>query len=328
MKRNLLLGLIAISMPMVWAGCGDKDEDEFARREESRGAEPRHKLAMKYSPGAWKTVQTMDQTVGVGDRTQKSEMTMHMLTRVSQPGPDGTKTATMRFTRMVAKQPGLHMDSDRIAPNNGGRNPAERAMASVMTALLGAEIQMRVSAKNEITEVKGLSAMWDRMAAGMGPTERQLLNAMKEGLNDDTMRRLADMSYMLPDEPVGKGAIWHGDLDLPIPIVGAMEMQLEMELLRFEEDGGRKTAVIAVTGRASSDEPTTTDMGGGKVRVTRMRLDQTGTMRFDVEQGMVTRQQVKQTGQIDMEATRGGETKEQTVELDQTITTAVTPAEE
>lgn len=283
MNRRLLLSLIVSAL----AGS-------------SLHAEP-VSLKLQWQPGK-KYVHQHDtqvkqqMTVPGAPAPMDQEMSMQQVVAVAvRPGAEAeARQLEMEFVsiKQDMNMNGQKISFDSSAPEKDSSNP----MAAAMSGLVGAKITATAALDGQITDVKGLSELSEKM----GPAGKAA-----PMLNDEMFKQMmSGMSNLLPPKPVSVGDKWPSEISMPMPGVGTMQMNIESTFQGTEERDGRDCAVIVSTGTMTmkaDEKPNAMNM---KLLATEGKI--TGKTWFDPAIGMMVANEMTQDADISIEVTPPG----------------------
>ena len=326
MMRRVFVPSLALLIAAAAAGCSA----DRGKRKDSSGSEPRVRLQMRYPPGRYSMVRTMDLSMQVEtkleDKEQRQEMKMQMALELSldvkAPDAAGVTVVTMGFDRIKQDVDGgpikLSFDTKDKA------SLASHPVARFYGQLLGAKLVMRLDQNGKPLGVAGMDALWDRIAAA-DPTIARQAPQLKEQFNDKAMSGMISQEMALfPNQPVGVGGVWHAQPSLPVPMLGPTDCKYECELTKLEDTPKGKTATIEtyalMTGK--SGQPTVGPMGA---RIDTADMEFTGTMKLNAATGLMQHYAVDVEGSLSVTAGPDKQQTTTTTKIDGTVEMRVTP---
>jgi len=305
--------VLAILLSMSQMQCSGKDDGPIRDEEPSNGSEPRVSLSIKYPPGKYEMVQSQDMntkgTVRVGKRkqAQNSNQKMTQWAEINvTPDADGKSTMIMEFKRIRQETKGGPMSGvlDTADPGSLAGNPAAR----VFTAMTGARIAMKCDANGKVTDVSGMNDMWDRIGRE-DPQFRPMVAQLKKTLGDKNMGDLINKSQeYLPKGPVGLGAIWYTQFNMPVPIVGDMGCEAKCKLINLKKSAAGQIATIEMRAKLTSKGSQTTELGPGSLKVNSMNMTIKGQMELNVDTGLMSKQSTTIDGTMSATVQSQGQT--------------------
>ncbi len=338
-RRAVAIGLVLVALTVAgtltssaWrerVGTDGWHFAQFRRRAESPGSEPRIELRQKFPPARYEMVasevtDTVMRMKGETEVSHSSETTWFDI-RSSQPDASGATTCVMKIKRITQSDEDGSFDTDD--PASVRRNPTGR----VFSPMLGREFVLKFGPDWELVSASGLDEMWDALAdaaeaetPGSGEFVRKQL---KESLGDEGARRFLHLAYeMMPDKPVGVGAIWHRKESVKVPFAGIVRSDSELELTGIEETSDGKVAHIATTSGMRSSKGAETVLGPVSMTFRSMDLRQKATTRLNVDTGLLLYSESKASGGMRF-IVRGpdGKRASGTMELSMTEETSVRP---
>ncbi|MDP6635193.1 MAG: DUF6263 family protein [Phycisphaerae bacterium] len=328
-RKATVWTILAAVMSMSQMQCS-KSDAPIRDEEASNGSEPRVKLVAKYPPGTYEMIQIQDMTtkgtVRAGDRKQKisskQKMTQWVDINVTPAAAGSTKLA-MDFKRIRQETTGGPASGviDTSDPASLSGNPG----AKVFSALLDAEITMDCDADGKVSNVSGMSAIWDRIGR-QDPQMRQMAQQLKKTLGDKAMGKMISMSQdFMPKEPVGAGAVWYADFSMPIPMAGDMGCEAKCKLIELKTNpAGENIAVIEMKARMTSKGGETTQIGPGSMKIDALKMTIKGRMDLNTDNGMMSKQSMDIDGSMSVKVEAQGQTITTDAEITGTQSTTFT----
>jgi hypothetical protein len=299
-------------------------------KKDNPGQEPRYRLGVKYPPGRYACVMQVKQRVSGAGQKQDGTQTLHMDVHVSQPDEAGNKTITMAYSRVKMGEGALSMDSDdfKDEPAETGADgfaPASPAtlQKEVIRRLLAARLTVVVDSGGKVIRAEGLNRLWDDLAE-MNPMLAGMASQFKQTMGNEAVKDMLGQEAMLPGHPVGKGAVWHGEIAQPVPMAGKVTAEMEFELIGIDRTPEGRIAVISFTGELASEGDKPFRVGPVAFQVLDMEMRQKGQVQFNIETGMFVSQTINMKGQMEIKFIAGGRKETHTFELDQTAEATLT----
>ncbi len=264
-------------------------------------------LKPKFQPGThWLTnFSNIQQTIKMGDQTMEQTINMMMVMKmdISEADAEGNRTAKLTYERIVQNmdmmggQMKMSFDSDK--PDNNS------PLAMAMKPLTGAVFTMTIDKNHKITEVKG----FEELVADMqkkNPQAANMLKQMEDSFSGDQLKQMIGQSAQgMPEKPVAVEESWQQKIEMPMPQIGEMELNIDYVLEDIVEKEGRKLAEITFKGKGDlKDIEKNANM---PMAFSKMKIDQEGRMFFDVEKGQATRTELNQTMQMVAKAVGGNQ---------------------
>ncbi|MEX0876379.1 MAG: DUF6263 family protein [Phycisphaerales bacterium] len=229
------------------------------------------------APVRYVTVQdsTQEQSIQGQNMTSDTSVTTHTTVRLLEANEDGSillgnTTDRVEFSLNV---PGMEVDYDSANPQDRAKlsNPTVASMAGTV----GLDIHLLVASDGTILDVPNIGDLQKAVAAMEDPTAQAGAAAVT---NKDTVMATQEMQFkLLPQEAVEPGDTWKREFKVPFPF-GEMTTSFDLTLDSVE-DG---IASISITGSMSMpqivEQQVTMTMSDAKV---------TGSMRFDIDDGVV-----------------------------------------
>ena len=253
-------------------------------------------LKLKYLPGTYVTTMKTSQEqqiTGPQKITQTVSMTMVMEMTVDKASDNGQQIhVTYKRIAQAIKGGPVEMAYDS-ADKKGGD---EKNPMAILGNMVDAAIDVTLDADGKVTKVKGMNEIFDKMAKD----NPMMGDQMKKSMGDKTVTEMFDGARRnLPDKPVAVGDKWECTQKVDSPMGGAMDIKTVYTLKKIESADGHKVAIIDVAGGTSVK-----DAGDKKPDddATKPKLDiqQTGTMKVNVETGQATESNIDQDMSMDM----------------------------
>ncbi|MBS3820241.1 MAG: hypothetical protein GVY16_06160 [Planctomycetes bacterium] len=275
MKRAILSVLIACLLTTLPLGCGRK------RKEDNPGSEPRYLLELKWPAGTYDVDAdvTLDQKIDADQMDANIVFTMNMDGEMqANPADEANhrKLAVM-ITSMKGKFAGMPMvgdlsfDTTRPAPKQAPQPGMSERPAAMMHRMMS-----DVCTKPFTITV---DADWNVISRGGMENLSPMLqeNPAFDRLGEQTW---LDVAQLLPDHPVGKGAVWHNMIRRDVPPGGMVEIDAECELTDIRDTSHGKVAVIAYTGYIDDASMQTPD-----ANIDSMDMEIRGELHFTIDGG-------------------------------------------
>ncbi len=263
-------------------------------------------LKAGYEPGTYVMTMTMNMdgatTMPTG-QAMSQKMTMMMVTEMEVGAADeqGTKKMRVTFKRVAqsVSAAGQSISYDSAAPEGG--NPM---LATTLGVMLDKPMEMKLGADGKVVEVSGMDKMWDAMAAE-NPRMAPMLSNMKQRFGDSYLSNMMDWSHrMMPDKPVAVGQDWDASIEMPIPMLGQVQVKQKCNLKELKDTPQGQVAVIAFTSEMQKEGGEEVEMGTPvSMTVDKAKISQAGTMEMMVASGMPLNYGADQSSAITMTMT-------------------------
>ena len=248
---------------------------------------------LKFNPKAgtkYKVEMVTNSTTGQEMMGQKTEMNsiseMTMLYEIAKAdGADKEIKITFERMKTAQKAGGQEMVMDTQNPDTS--NPGSRMLG----AMMGSEFLLTINAKGEVTSVKGMDAMMNKVMAANASADTamrvQLTAGMKSFMSDDILKDMMEQSFkFFPDDKVGQGESWKKDMVISKPM--PMNITSNFTLKNVASNIAKLDVASVITPGKGGME-----MMGMTIE-TEMNGTQSGTMDVDVETGMALNTDIKQ----------------------------------
>jgi hypothetical protein len=200
--------------------------------------------------------------------------------------PDGSASMTLTTdrVRIVMDSPVFKLEFDSKDPKDP-TGPAA-ALAPVFRAMVGVPIEMKMSGRGQISDVKVPPKLLDALKnAGPGGAAATNSLASEEGIKT-TMSRA---SLVLPEEAVAPGKSWKSNVELPAPPMGTMALDSTYTYKGPATQDGHKVEKVDLATKVDlkpSDNP--------QVTVKVKSQDNQGAFYFDNADGYLRGSEVNQ----------------------------------
>lgn len=235
------------------------------------------------------------------------EMTMEMT--VSQPDAKGNKRMIIQFTKyktaMSAR--GESGSYSSTQPDDEGKEP----WASVVKAMLAAEITATVAPDGSISNVKGFDEAFSTVSDDT--KSAALKNYMKSFFSEDGLIKLMldGDRKMLPREPVAIGQEFKNTAKMVVPKVGEVDLTVEGKVVAIDKTD--KGLIATIDHKAKIDRKILTTEPGATTKplknaLKQFTMSQNGHGKFNVDIGQTTEQKSEQVMDMEVETPEGGGT--------------------
>jgi hypothetical protein len=283
---------------------------EQSPKPDSLGVEPRIRLIQKFPPGKYRleVIQTMT-VKGIltaeSSRVKTSESQEKWWYEIdaSEPDASGQTTCIATFKRIISSDSeGSSYDTDD--PYSLSPYDFEQIIRKIM---VNKQYIFKLGQDGSIVSVEGLDRLWDsisnevsrevakldpmnaRRAAQVGRQVVQQLKQEADALGDkDYIKSLFELVYdIMPDQPVGVGAVWHKVTSENIPLFGAAEHSDEFTLREIEQNAGMRIAHITCVGSIRQEQGKKTQLGPVSMTINNAHSKRKGEIQLNVDTGLV-----------------------------------------
>lgn len=253
-----------------------------------------YRLGKKY----YQTMEMVqDTTIPMGPQPIKQHMTMTMeMSTAVTPHEDGSrKRLKVKYERMAMK---MTMNEQEMGFDSAKPEEDAAGLGKGMSGMVGKELRVLVSAKDEVLELENADEVLAGAGAGMG----QMFN--KESMTD--MMRQATLKG-LPAHPVKPGDSWPFDYTMKMQPIGSVSVKGTYTLKKLAPHNGVPSAEIAMDATMSLDPGATAsaDKTGPGAMMAAMGMKLSGgkiggTIWFDPALGMARETLIDQEMEISM----------------------------
>jgi len=182
--------------------------------------------------------------------------------------------------------PAITYDSDDTASNSS--NPA----LAGFSAIKGCSFTMTISPSGEMTNIKGVNEMFDKMFSAIGgsdPSFEATKDALKKQFGEDNIKHTFGSSFnIFPDHGINIGEIWEKDMKMGGTYPLLMKNKYQLKEIK---DG---KALLDVNSELLSDKNSKgMEVMGVKLSYD-LKGDQKGTSELDTASGLVTKATLEQ----------------------------------
>jgi hypothetical protein len=285
MNKNLVLIGATLALSLTVAGCNKSGKlDKPSTFKTPTGPV---ELKLKFPQGE-RIVQDMDMTQtsemtipGQPEPTkQGTTMGMQYGLTVLQAAPDGGHEVEMEFlsARMKTTTAGrteLDYDSAR-KPTPGKRNPLD----NIYGKIVGSKIRFFLNATNGVERVEGVDEMMTRLQSGTTPAS---LAPLKSIYTEGYFKQLMQANQYMPSKPVQPGDTWPIQVQVPVGMMGNLQLNYDFTFKSWEMHGKRNCARLEFSGLITSTPNTNASPTGMTINI--LGGDSSGTSWFDPEIG-------------------------------------------
>jgi len=287
MNKNLFLIGSALALGLASIGCNKSGK----LGESSTFTPPSGPVELKLKwPQGERIVQDMDmkQTMVMSIPGQsapmKQDTTMgqsYGLT-VLQATPDGGHELEMDFlsARMGSTMGGKKMlDYDSTKkPTAGKPDP----LAGIYGKIVGSKVRFFLDATNGVERVEGIDEMMSRLQTGATPAD---LAPLKSMYNEGYFKQMMSANRYMPPKAVQPGDTWPVHIEIPMGMMGTLELDYTFTFKSWEMHGKRNCARLEFDGSIKSKPDTNASPTGMSINIT--GGDSSGISWFDPDLGIV-----------------------------------------
>jgi RNA polymerase sigma factor (sigma-70 family) len=166
-----------------------------------------------------------------------------------------------------------------VSYNSSQNSPADPNNPGALLGLVvNAPLEYDVDAASVAQKIAGLDQFSKQVAAGK-PDQQVLFHQL---FNEDTLKQYVSFGLGLPGHPVKIGESWSAKIDQPSN-AGDLTLNMEFTFKNWESHSDRRCAHFTITGRVSSNNPSTATGAAIEIK----KGDITGDFWFDPVLGMV-----------------------------------------
>jgi hypothetical protein len=264
-------------------------------------------LRLNLKPGQTYTLsqtthQEINQTIGGNPQTMKQAFTFTYSFKPSKVDPDGTIHGTYKHDAITVKMqgPGGQVDYD----SSRDKEPPTNPMAKPFAALVGKELQVVMTPRGEVKELKGADEILAAVLESMGDLPEQVRATAKQQMESQfgeaaMKESFEQMTAIYPKDPVAVGESW----DVEHRVTAGMPMVINTTYTLKSLDGGRATLDFKGTAKTDPDAP------AGIVPGAKFSLEgtQTGSLALDQATGWIASGTLKQAMDGKMSVDVGGQ---------------------
>jgi len=286
MNKNLVLIGATLALSLTLVGCNKSGK----LGESSTFTTPAGPVELKLKwPQGERIVQDMDlkQTSEISipgqpaPMTQDTTMGMEYGLTVLQANPDGGHEVEMEFlsARMKTAMAGrTTLDYDSTSKSTTGRpNP----LNGIYGKIVGSKIRFFLDATNGVERIEGVDEMMSRLQAGATPAD---LAPLKSMYTEGYFKQLMQANQFMPPKPVQPGDTWPVQIEMPLGMMGNLELNFDFTFTSWEMHGKRNCARLEFTGTIKSTPDTNASPTGMSINI--LGGDSSGISWFDPDIGM------------------------------------------
>lgn len=282
-KTRLFVSTIAVMLAVVAVGCGKTNKINTPSTQAAPPAAGPVQLTIKWTPGEHivqeiEIKQNMESVMPGLPAPMKTEMNIGQkisLTVVSAD-PDGGHQLELQFLSVSldgeagGKKLAFDSDKDQAA---GSTDPVGQTMGK----LVGVKLQYFLDASNKVVRIEGIDDLLSRFSGAASAS-------LKSMFTEDYFKRMMDTTLYLPPNAVQPGDSWPVKIELPMGLIGTMNMDYTSTFKGWDTHGKRNCALIEVAGKMQI-EPNAS--GSQRMSISVHNGTSSGMIWFDPEFGTV-----------------------------------------
>jgi RNA polymerase sigma factor (sigma-70 family) len=174
-----------------------------------------------------------------------------------------------------------------VSYDSSQNSPADpNSPAALLGLVVGAPLEYDVNARGIVQKIEGLDQFSKQIAAAK-PMQQILFHQL---FNENLLKQYASFGIGLPSHPVKIGESWSVKTDMDSN-AGNLALNMEYTFKNWESHSERRCAHFTITGRISSNNPSTATGAAIEIR----KGDVTGDMWFDPALGMIVDTETSQS---------------------------------
>ena len=251
------------------------------------------------------TKQQITQTIAGNAQEMSQTFTFTYSFKPSKVEADGTIRGTYKYDAVAVKMqsPAGPVEYDSARDKAAPANP----MAKPFAALVGKELQVAMTPRGEIKEVKGadkiLAAVLESMGDLPAPVREMAKGQMEAQFGEAALKEnFEQMTAIYPEKPVAVGESW----DTEQKITAGMPMTVNTKYTLKSLSGGKATLDVSATMKTDPDAPSGI-LPGAKFG---LEGTQTGSLVVDQATGWIESGAIKQSMDGKMSMDVGGQQME------------------
>jgi len=312
---------------------------------DSLGSEPRVRLRQQFPPGKYEMIrtETHKSVFNIEGRTVTTNESRSKWYEVDASDPDaaGQTTCTAAMKRMKSTDSqGRSYDTDD--PDSLRANEVEQMISKIM---LNQKFVFKFGQDGKLVSVSGLDRLWDSISNGVSSevvkaypmaAQRadqiswQVVQQFKQEVDaigeKGYIQSMLGLVYdIMPDQPVGVGAVWHKVTSEKTPFIGAARINGEYELGEIVQTSEGKIAHITCVGTVKQDESKSTQFGPMSMTFNKTDLRQKGEIQLDVDTGLMMSSRMEVDGEMEASVIARGRNIATNMQINQATETTTRP---
>ncbi|MHC4115948.1 MAG: DUF6263 family protein [Planctomycetota bacterium] len=290
---------------------------EPSPKADSPGSEPRVTLRQQFPPGKYGIIQTETHksVLAIEGRTVTTNESRSKWYEIdaSEPDASGKTTCIVTIKRMKSTDSqGGSYDTDN--PDSLRASDLEQMISKVW---LNQKFVFKLGQDGKLANVSGLDRLWDSIGDGVSNEVAKANPMAAQRAAEKVVQQLkqevdvmGDKAYVqsmlglvddiMPDQPVGAGAVWHKVTSEKTPFIGAAKISAEYELREIEQTSEGKIAHITCVSSIEQDESKRTQFGPMSMTFDKTDLRQEGEIQLNVDTGLIVNGRMEVHGEMEM----------------------------
>ena len=171
------------------------------------------------------------------------------------------------------------MDYDSTKkPTAGKPDP----LAGIYGKIVGSKVRFFLDATNGVERVEGIDEMMSRLQTGATPAD---LAPLKSMYNEGYFKQMMSANRYMPPKAVQPGDTWPVHIEIPMGMMGTLELDYTFTFKSWEMHGKRNCARLEFDGSIKSKPDTNASPTGMSINIT--GGDSSGISWFDPDLGIV-----------------------------------------
>jgi len=200
----------------------------------------------------------------------------------------------------------------------------------VMKAMLKQSFVWELDGNDNVVAATGMDGFYGevlRSAPVRGPDVEASVSEMRAHLGNTCLKQfLRPLGPLMPEKPVGIGAIWHARIAADHPFLGRATLDSELELIDVESGKDGAVAVIKSHSLAHAKDREIS-LGGARTSATHVDQEVEAVIRLDLGTGLVAERSVAMDGIYELEVrTPEGDSRTATARSTMTSKSWIMPA--
>jgi len=285
MNKNLL-PIIALALSLPLAGCNKSGK----LNEPSTFKPPTGPVELKLK---WPVGERVEQEMDMKMKSEtslpgqpapmKQDMTMGQTygMTVLQATPDGGHEVEMEF---LSARMGMKMgDKTLLDYDSSKKAAADKAnpVADMFGKIVGSKIRFFLDATNAVERIEGVDDMINRLSAGTSP---EAMAPLKSMFSEGYFKQMMSANRFLPSQAVQPGDTWPVQMEMPLGVMGTMQMHYDFTFEKWEMHGKRNCARLEFSGTIQTKPDANAKPGGMSFSI--QDGNTTGVSWFDPDLGI------------------------------------------
>jgi hypothetical protein len=241
---------------------------------------------------------------GMDNLTIEQSIVQVVSTSVDDVAADGAATLkqSVESVKMDLTSPVFAASYDSAKPE-AATDQLSATLKGVLSQVIGQSYTVVMGPTGEVLKVEGVSKMAEKMFSNVSadPAAAGVLDGLKAGLSDDSMRSLLAQSFsQSPNRPLKVGESWTYDVVQKNPMLGGIITSVKMTLKSVDGEASKRVATIATASDVKQDAaaPPAPNPMGMTMKLSPGTGD--GEQVFDVAAGRLTRATIRMSMPMSM----------------------------